>query len=1291
MKTRIITIIAALFAVVAAMAVNRSICLGSFKLDIHKSGQIISSEIKSGTVHYEDGDGYRRLILDNAEIVTGTRGLFCGVHYLDVIVKGNCSITTNNGIGLYVDSEDAGESSSLSIMGNGTLTVTTKETSAYLKGFYAEWDWQHADPNAQFCEDYPAYLTIEENVTLNLISTDEHTIDAEGKYPEVCVKDNATLNCKAKKHAITGLYHLEAKTTGKIVLKGNDTYATIKDVKGFSYNSSTSEFDIPDYKFVSAMKTVMRNDPYETWRGDIILRPGLEVNKENFPDANFRKYVLSLSGAGDKILLRGELAWITSMNVNDQGIGSLQGIEHFTSLKKLSCDGNSLTSLDVSKNTELQTLNCSFNELTALDVSANKKLKTLQCYRNKIKTGEMLNLVLSLPDNGIEDRSFTPVSNYSDEENVCDRSRVRGATSRGWTVYYESANTGMMTPFEGSTCVSVNETTFPDANFRNYILEQSYGQDGLLTDFELQKVKIIDVKGKNIASLKGIEHFTELEKLYCNNNALTSLDVSNNTKLALLNCSANKLWKLDLTNNKVLTGLLCYQNKIKSTYMDDLIASLPYNGSDEKLGMLVYYTANTEENVLTTFQAADARAKGWQPYCYDAQNDVWPKYEGSTITGLAIDSKRFPDDNFRSYLLAQNYGRDGLLTTEEILKVTELNVSNQGIASLKGMELFTALTKLQIFDNQIGELEMEYVVKCLEQLGHGGTFYATATTTVDKNYMNIYQSGRAMKCGWTPMQSMLGSWQYFAGYPNQEIAYYFDLSLLKDQNLKDYLLSCDWARNGYITFETMNTITSVDISKRNVTQLGPIVFLTNLRELHCEGNQLQSLDPSAWPKLEALYCNDCGLTSLDLSKNPNLSTLVCYRNELTSLDLSKNTELIALDCRSNHLGSNLNVSNNPRLRHLLCTGCGLDALDLSNCPELRELNCDQNRMGALNVTGATKLMLLSCRSNLLTTLDLSTNTALENLSCYFNYLTTLNLSNNKQLKIIDCESNSLSELNLAGTKVHTVNCAQNDIGPEAMTSLVASLPQTDNGSLNVYDESSNDRNVCTTANVATAMSKGWHVFYYGSLRQEYSYQGTNGVAISKQNFPDEKFLEVVKERSYDKNENNFLTENELAKVTSMNVYHSDIADLTGIEHFTEITRIDCQYNKLTKLDLSNNQQLTFLACYGNMIKGDEMDNLIGSLPWVEDGKFYVCDETWLHDNEINIFQVQEARLKGWSVLKLDANGNSVEYDGEIPAGINDLTVTSSAPRRFYNLNGQRVDRPVKKGLYIVNGRKILMK
>ncbi|MDR2361018.1 MAG: hypothetical protein LBD85_07095, partial [Oscillospiraceae bacterium] len=54
-----------------------------------------------------------------------------------------------------------------------------------------------------------------------------------------------------------------------------------------------------------------------------------------------------------------------------------------------------------------------------------------------------------------------------------------------------------------------------------------------------------------------------------------------------------------------------------------------------------------------------------------------------------ITEEYFPDENFRSYLISQTYGKDHFLTKEEIAAVTVIDVSSKSIASLQGIEHFT--------------------------------------------------------------------------------------------------------------------------------------------------------------------------------------------------------------------------------------------------------------------------------------------------------------------------------------------------------------------------------------------------------------------------------------------------------------------------------------------------------------------------------------------------------------------------------------------------------------------------
>ena len=80
-------------------------------------------------------------------------------------------------------------------------------------------------------------------------------------------------------------------------------------------------------------------------------------------------------------------------------------------------------------------------------------------------------------------------------------------------------------PVQPELKTNIDETKFPDDNFRNYLLEQDYGKDGVLTEAEIRNITVMDVSEKDIKSLKGIEYFTALDSLDCSVNELITLDV----------------------------------------------------------------------------------------------------------------------------------------------------------------------------------------------------------------------------------------------------------------------------------------------------------------------------------------------------------------------------------------------------------------------------------------------------------------------------------------------------------------------------------------------------------------------------------------------------------------------------------------------------------------------------------------------------------------------------------------------------------------------------------------------
>ena len=105
--------------------------------------------------------------------------------------------------------------------------------------------------------------------------------------------------------------------------------------------------------------------------------------------------------------------------------------------------------------------------------------------------------------------------------------------------------------------VAIDETNFPDADFRQYVKE-NFDKDSneVLSADEIADVKSINVTKQSITSVKGIEHFTALESLFVGS-PITTLDVSKNTALTSLRCRGTKLTSLDTSHNTNLVSLEC--------------------------------------------------------------------------------------------------------------------------------------------------------------------------------------------------------------------------------------------------------------------------------------------------------------------------------------------------------------------------------------------------------------------------------------------------------------------------------------------------------------------------------------------------------------------------------------------------------------------------------------------------------------------------------------------------------------------------------------------------------------
>ena len=278
------------------------------------------------------------------------------------------------------------------------------------------------------------------------------------------------------------------------------------------------------------------------------------------------------------------------------------------------------------------------------------------------------------------------------------------------------------------TAADVDETTFPDNNFRDYVSNYcDFNGDGKLSENEIARIEILSVNYRNIASIEGIENFTSLTNLSCSGNQIEEISKLPDS-LLWLNCSVNKLTALpELPSN--LSSIGCSGNQLTampelpetlvSLYCsDNQLTALPANLSElENLWMF-----NCSYNQLTALPELPSTLVNL--YCSDNQLTVLPKLPSTLETLVCsenlINSLENLPETLRHLDCANNQLTsmpDALPNGLEILnvggnKINKIESIPEGITSFScfncGLtvlpELPSTLEDLYCFDNQLTAL-----------------------------------------------------------------------------------------------------------------------------------------------------------------------------------------------------------------------------------------------------------------------------------------------------------------------------------------------------------------------------------------------------------------------------------------------------------------------------------------------------------------------------------------------------------------------------------------------------------
>ena len=219
-----------------------------------------------------------------------------------------------------------------------------------------------------------------------------------------------------------------------------------------------------------------------------------EIQIVDIYDVNLKNYLLQsfLNSNQDHEIDVDEARAFVNLDLSNQNIKSLYGIEEFTNLEHLDFSGNHVRILDLSRNQKLRTLRCDNNDLVYLEIIHNQQLKHLSCHGNQLP-------LLKLPHN----LKYLKASNNN-------------------LMYIDLSKVPKL------TMIHISHNKLKSLKITNNIY---------LTEVSCSN---------NLIDELNIKNNTNLTSLDCSSNRIVSLDSRNNHKLKFLNCENNDLQSLKI-------------------------------------------------------------------------------------------------------------------------------------------------------------------------------------------------------------------------------------------------------------------------------------------------------------------------------------------------------------------------------------------------------------------------------------------------------------------------------------------------------------------------------------------------------------------------------------------------------------------------------------------------------------------------------------------------------------------------------------------------------------------------
>ena len=478
-----------------------------------------------------------------------------------------------------------------------------------------------------------------------------------------------------------------AKNRAPVILSGTSNSNLIKDLiltKIPNYNNDSTN---PEYITVLGGEGVLPNSRVREIFGYIIGDKNTSTGDSSittFQDSKLEKLIRDKVGKPTGTLAYSDLKNITSLNLSNEGITDISGLESCVNLKSLDLSYNQIKDVKpLLKLYDIKDLNLSHNKIS--DVSYLSNLTSLE--------------QLNLSDNNISDLSHSRENTKDDDDSDYDKTSDSVFKNMTHLAFLDLSNSSVSGSYSYKNSIDSSDLDELEYLIRLTSLNLKGTNVASLTNLkELETLTTLNLSDTSVSNLEPLEELTDLTYLDLSNNSRIDGDdlkpLQYLTKLKYLNLSNNRIDDLTylkglknlntlyLEDNPILdyTPILSYKNSLY--YRDFDISSISGDvtySKDSTIDGLIKGQINDFEDVYEYGDYDKLRFRVlYRPYDTGAYSD--------TLKGLKQEMDWLQQEiasGGMSSLELKNVNDDLTSVKNELSDITKKDAMNSEAANLE--------------------------------------------------------------------------------------------------------------------------------------------------------------------------------------------------------------------------------------------------------------------------------------------------------------------------------------------------------------------------------------------------------------------------------------------------------------------------------------------------------------------------------------------------------------------------------------------------------------------------------